>query len=680
MNPPTDHSIQLFEVIVLLGLSAIGLALFERIKLPAIAGFLVVGAIAGPGVLGLVPEPDRVRALAEIGVVFLMFEIGLDLPLDRVRRLWRGALIGGGAQLGITMLIVYGFARGFGIANGEAVILGAIVAMSSTALVLRLLSDQAHVNTPHGQLATSVLVFQDLSIVPLLLLVPLLAGAGSSSAIDVALELGRAAFGLAAVLLIVRFVVPFALDRMARLRSSDLFSLLALLIVLGSAFLAEQLGLTLAVGAFIAGVAASSSPYAHQLFSEVVPLRGVVLGIFFTAIGMLFEPRVMIDQAPLVLGILLAATLVKALVVAVIGSVLLGRGVQVSVLSGIALAQCGEFSFVLAEVSARAGLLSVDVHQAVLAASIISLLATPFLMRAAPAIADWTEAKLGENSRLRSESARDATFTDRANDKERVIVIGYGPAGRTLANLLRSQNLPYVVVDANATKVSAALAAGERIVFGDAARPAFLERLDVSTAKLVTVAISDPLATRRIVARVRAVAPDLPILARARFVHEVDSLEAAGATTVVAEEYEGSIEVLRQALTHFDFHPTAVRNFADALREEDYGVIRAAPELQIDPWLVDLLREEEHDWVTVPTSFASDMTLAELNVRARTGVSIVAVDRSGRIDAVPAPSFRPQAGDRLLVLGCPSALTSLEELFAAPYVEASPLTEQIQGA
>lgn len=662
-----DHSIQLFEVIVLLGLSAIGLALFERIKLPAIAGFLVVGAIAGPGVLGLVPEPDRVRALAEIGVVFLMFEIGLDLPLDRVRRLWRSALLGGGAQLGITMLVVYGTARAFGMANGEAIILGALIAMSSTALVLRLLSDQGHTNAPHGQLATSVLVFQDLSIVPLLLLVPLLAGAGSQSWIDVAWELGRAAVGLGAVLLVVRFAVPLALDRMARLRSSDLFSLLALLIVLGSAFLAEQLGLTLAVGAFIAGVAASSSPYAQQLFSEIIPLRGVVLGIFFTAIGMLFEPMVMIEQAPLVLAILVAATLVKGVIVACVGKVLLGRGTQVGVLSGIALAQCGEFSFVLAEVSARAGLLSVSVHQAVLAASIISLLATPFLMRAAPAIADWAESMFDGPLSDRVGVLRDATFTDRANDRERVIVIGYGPAGRTLVSLLKSQNLPYVVVDANATTVADALAAGERIVFGDAARPSFLERLDVETAKLVTVAISDPLATRRIVARVRAMAPDLPILARARFVHEVDSLEAVGASTVVAEEYEGSIEVLRQALTHFDFHPNAIRNFADALREEDYGVIRAAPELQIDPWLVELLREEKHDWVTVPMTFDAGMSLAELDVRARTGVSIVAVDRAGTIDAVPAPSFRPRAGDRLLVLGCPSSLTSLEGLFAEPF-------------
>jgi CPA2 family monovalent cation:H+ antiporter-2 len=281
-----DHSIQLFEVLVLLGLAAAGLALFERLKLPAIAGFLVIGAIAGPGVLGLVPEPERVRALAEIGVVFLLFEIGLDLPLDRIRRLWRGALLGGCLQVGLTMAVVYGFAVVFGMGKGSALILGGLITMSSTALVLRLLSDQGQLSAPHGQLTISILLFQDLSIVPLLLMVPLLADPSVNSASNILWAMARVVGGLGVVLFVVRFAVPFALDRMARLRSPDLFSILALLIVLGSAFLAEELGLTLAVGAFLAGVAASSSPYAQHLFSEVIPLRGVVLGIFFTAVGM----------------------------------------------------------------------------------------------------------------------------------------------------------------------------------------------------------------------------------------------------------------------------------------------------------------------------------------------------------------------------------------------------------
>jgi CPA2 family monovalent cation:H+ antiporter-2 len=656
------QSIQLFEVLVLLCLAAAGLALFERLKLPAIAGFLVLGAIAGPGVLGIVQEPERVRALAEIGVVFLLFEIGLDLPLDRAQRLWRGALIGGGLQVVLTMGVVYAIAVAVGMEKGPALVLGGIIAMSSTALVLRLLADQGQVNTPHGQLATSILLFQDLSIVPLLLLVPLLAQNEGLSIASFGWTVVRLAAALAVVLYIVRFAVPRALDRMARLRSPDLFSILAIIIVLGSAFLAEELGLTLAVGAFLAGVAASSSPYAHQLFSEVVPLRGVVLGIFFTAVGMLFEPMVMFHHAPLVFSIVLAATLVKGTIITGVNALFLRRGVGVGALAGMALAQCGEFSFVLAEVAARSGLLSETLHQAVLAASIVSLIATPFLMRRAPELAEALEAKLSPGRRSNLRPARDAANHDRARDQERVIVVGYGPAGRTLTKLLRSQHRPYLVVDANATTVAEAAKRGEHIVFGDAARPAFLERLGVAKAKFVTVAISDPLATRRIVARVRAAAPKLPILARARFVHEVEPLEAVGATRVVTEEYEGSIEFVRQALAQFDFHAGAIRNFVEAMRADDYGVIRSAPGLELDPWLVDLLRESEHEWISVPHHFVGDQSLAELDVRARTGVSVVAVDRSGSVDAVPSPGFRPRAGDRLLVLGTSDGLTDLEGL------------------
>ena len=666
------HSIQLLEVLVLLGLAAAGLAIFQRLKLPAIAGFLVFGAVAGPGVLGLVPEPERVRALAEIGVVFLLFEIGLDLPLDRARRLWRSALIGGGLQVALTMALVYFAGVALGMEKGPALVLGGIVTMSSTALVLRLLSDQSQINSPHGQLTTSILLFQDLSIVPLLLLVPLLANGESLSLASFAWTGARLVAAVAVVLFIVRFAVPRALDRMARLRSADLFSLLALLIVLGSAFLAEELGLTLAVGAFLAGVAASSSPYAQQLFSEVIPLRGVVLGIFFTAVGMLFEPIVMIEQAPLVIALLLAATLIKGTIITIINALVLRRGLGVGVMAGTALAQCGEFSFVLAEVASRANLLSTSMHQAVLAASILSLLATPFLMRAAPQLAEGIENRFGGWFPSDNRSPRNAMCTDRRLDDQRVIVIGYGPAGRTLAKLLRSQHRPYVVVDANATTVAQAAAQGEHIVFGDAARPAFLERLDVATAKLVTVAISDPLATRRIVGGgrappppppPRATAPNLPILARARYVHEVEPLEEVGATSVVAEEYEGSIALVREALAHFEYHVGAIRTFSDALRDEDYEVIRSTPGLELDPWLIDLLREEEHEWITVPQRFASGLSLAQLDVRARTGVSIVAVDRGGAIDAVPSPAFAPRAGDRLLVLGTSEGLSSLEGLF-----------------
>ena len=250
----------LFEVIVLLVLAAAALAAFERLRLPPIAGFLLAGALAGPNALGLIREPEQVRLLTEFGVVFLLFEIGLELPLERLQRLWRSALVGGGIQIVATVAIVAAVTSALGLSTASALVLGGLIAMSSTALVMRLLTEHGQVDSPQGQLAVAILILQDLSIVPALLLIPLLATGFEGSPLELGLAGGRIVLGLGAVLLVVRVLVPRAFARAARLRSGDLFSLLALIVVLGSAFMAEQLGLTLAVGAFLAGVATSASP------------------------------------------------------------------------------------------------------------------------------------------------------------------------------------------------------------------------------------------------------------------------------------------------------------------------------------------------------------------------------------------------------------------------------------
>lgn len=653
-----DESGLLIELILLLALTATGLALFERLGLPAIAGFLVVGAIAGPGTLGLVSDPDRVRELAEIGVIFLLFEIGLELPIERLKELGRTALIAGGTQVAITTAVVATIVSMLGLSIASALVIGGLVAMSSTALVMRMLSDEGQIDAPHGQLAVSVLVFQDLAIVPFLLAIPFLAGGGDGGARELFVSLARMVGGLTLVLFILRFGVPRLLNRVAEARSPDLFSLLALLIVVGSAFLAEELGLTLAVGAFLAGVAATSSPYAQQLFSEVVPLRGVVLGIFFTAIGMLFEPRALIDHAPLVLLYLVTTIVLKTGVIAAAGTLLLQRSVRVGMLAGLALSQTGEFSFVLAEAARRADLLSEPFYQVVLAGSILSLLLSPFLMRAAPRLADLA-ARIVDGPGAAAE-VDDDPIVDAAAD--RVIVIGFGPAGQTLTRLLRAIDVPYIVIDANARAVRDAHDRDPYVVFGDATRPTVLQRLAIDRARLVVVAISDALATRRIVSRLRLIAPDVPVLARTRFVREVDLLEAAGASTVVAEEFEGSIELVARLLELFGIPTGAIARFTEALREEGYGAIRSPAALPMDPWLVELLDDVGTEWLEIPSGVPDDTTLAGLGVRARTGASVLAVERGGRSTTNPEPSFALRPGDRLLVLGDAATLSRLQRL------------------
>ena len=288
-------------------------------------------------------------------------------------------------------------------------------------------------------------------------------------------------------------------------------------------------------------------------------------------------------------------------------------------------------------------------------------------MRRAPGWADravraserWGWSRVSDPSESPSQSPPD---TEAEGDRARVIIVGYGPGGRTLSQLFRSLGVPYLIVDTNDRNVRDGTAAGEPMIFGDATRPAFLERLEVANAKLVAVAISDPLATRRIVARIRALAPDLPILARARFVQDVDSLVVAGSSAVVAEEFEGGIELVRQALGLFDYNSGAIRKFTEALREEDYGMIRDHPGIAFGPWLVELLEHGEPEWITVPDSFGDPRSLADLDLRARTGASILAVERAGAVDTVPSAQYHLRAGDRLLVIGDASALEALEQL------------------
>lgn len=647
----------LIEAVLLLALAAAGLAVADRLRLPSVVGFLVVGAIAGPGALGLVGEPERVRDLAELGVVFLLFEIGLELPLDRVRQLWRPALIGGGFQVVVTLGLVGTLAWAAGFAPPTAFVIGAGVAMSSTAVVLRLLSDEGQLDAPSGQLSVAVLLMQDLAIVPFLLLVPLLAGEVQGLG-PLALAIGRMALALGVVGFSVWFLVPRLLDRVAAQRGGELFSLFALLIVLGSAIAAEALGLTLAVGAFLAGVAASGSPFAHQLFSEVVPLRGVLLGIFFTAVGMFFVPAQVIAAPGVLIGDVLLILVGKTLIVVIAGRWLLRRSLRVSLEAGLTLCQLGEFSFVLFGVAAEAGLVEPVLQQRFVAASIVSLLVSPFLIREAPRIAS----AVSERLRHPGVAMPEERSTVDVDAGRRVVVIGFGPAGQTLIRLLRSLDVPYIAVDTNPSAALEAERTGEPVIYGDATRPQVLRHLRVGDARLVAVAISDPLATRRIVSRIRAMAPETPILARTRYVREVDRLSMAGATVVVAEEFEGSIELVARALEIFEVPAGAITRFTEALREEGYGAIRAPAALPIDPWLMELLEHTDTEWVEVPLHVAGGPTLGELDLRARTGGNVLVVERGDSSHPNPTPDFALQPGDRLLVLGGVEELANVRSL------------------
>lgn len=643
------------ELLIVIAIAAAGVALFERLRLPAIAGFLVMGALLGPSGLGLTRDPERIRTLAELGVVFLLFEIGLELPVDALRRLWRSALLVGGLQMALTVGAVAAGAALLGLDARGALVLGGLVAMSSTALVMRTLRDRGELDAPHGRLCLGILLFQDLCIVPMLLFVPILTGAVPAQPLPIALALGKAGVALAAVYLAGRFAFPWLLARVAELRSRDLFSLLAFLLVLGSAEAAHALGLTRAVGAFSAGLVVAASPYAHQVQTEIEPLRGVLLGIFFTSVGMLFDPLAALDSWPATLGYVAAVVGIKSAVVLGIVVGVLRQGVRLGVLAALALAQTGEFSFVLAEVASQAGLLDAGLRQVFLAGSLLTLLATPFLMAAAPRIADV----LGQRA---DRAPRPAPATP--SEAPAVVLIGFGLTGRTVARALQACGIRYAVVEANPAAVAAGRRAGEPIVFGDATRRSILEHVHVGRARLVSIAVSDPVAVRRIVPQVRALAPQARLVVRTRYVAEMDALYQLGASLVVAEEFEATIDLLGAVLRSLGVAASAVQRFADELREQGYEALRTPPALLLDPLLSEVLDAVGTEWVEVPSGPAAGRTLAELGVRARTGASVVAVRHAGALLANPPPDRTLAAGEELLVVGDAEAVGRLRALLA----------------
>lgn len=638
---------------MLVAIAALGIVVFERLRLPAVAGFLVMGALVGPGGLGLVADPERVRTLAEFGVVFLLFEIGLELPIERVRRLWRRAAAAGGLQIVLTVGVVFGAGWAFGLAPASAFVLGCIVAMSSTALVMRVLSERGEIDAPQGQLSVGILLFQDLCIVPFLLLVPLLAG-GAGSTLQVGLELLRAGVVLALFFAAARFLLPWLLLRAVRTRSRDLFTLVAFLVVLGSAWAAEGLGLTLAVGAFVGGLVLSASPYAHQLLAEVLPLRGVLLGLFFTAVGMLLDPALALREWPSVLVYVGAVVLLKSLVVTAIVGGGMGLGLRLGILTGLGLAQTGEFSFVLAAEATEAGILPPVLQQVFVAGSIATLIATPFLVQVAPRLAGRLGREVERNEGLPEDD-------ESAAAADHVVLLGFGFAGQTLARILRGRDVPYRAVEANARTVQEARERGEPVFYGDAMRRPLLEHVGVARARLVVVSISDPIATREAVRIARELAPETVIVARTHYVLEVDRLYQAGASAVVAEEFESTIEVMAKALAVFSIPESAIARLAAEMREERYEPLRS-PALQLDPWLGDILEEVCTLWLDIPQERTGPLSLAGLAVRARTGASVLAVEHRGRTVANPPPQQELAGGDRLLAFGTPESVERLRAL------------------
>ncbi len=655
--------LQEFAVTVTIGVLAA--VLLGRLRIPVVAGLLAAGAVLGPYGLKLVKDASAITQLAEAGVVLLLFTIGLEFSLSRLRHIARHIVLGGSLQVGLTVAAVAGSAMLLGQRPAPSVLWGFIFAMSSTAIVLRALGERGELDAPHGRFIVGALIFQDLCVVPMMLLVPVLAGrAGGNPALQVVFALGKAAVVVVVMLLAARLVIPRVLAWVDATRSREVFVLAVLGICAGTGWLTSHVGLSVALGAFLAGLMLAETIYGQRAISEVLPLRHLFTSIFFISLGMLFEVRQLLAR-PLLIALLVAAFLFGKALIATLSAMSMRFPARALWLAGIGLAQFGELGFVLAKVGQAQGLLAEGDVQALLAAGVLSMFLTPLMIRVAPHITAG-ERLLQPLARLIGARSIDELPPNEPGVSGHVVIVGYGFAGRLLAESLAERQIRYVVLELNAETVRKAQAAGEPVFYGDVTSAEALEHARLDQARALVLLINDPLAARRAVDAVHEHAPKIPILMRTRYVAEEDEAFALGASEVVCEELESAVEAVARVLRQLAVPRNLIEERVEQIRDSTQASARRTHvtrahlaqlpdlgDLKVDSLLV---RAGDH---------ACGRSAATMQLRSRTEALVVALRRDGVVLPYAAPSepFRP--GDVVFLVGPRSAMSRALELFSS---------------
>ncbi|TKC89827.1 potassium transporter [Trinickia terrae] len=640
--------------------SVAGVVLFRFLNLPPMLGYLTVGILVGPHALGIAPDSDRAQHLAEFGVVFLMFSIGLEFSLSKLRSM-RRLVFGLGllqviATVAIAVMLGLIFERWVHVTWQGSVALGGALAMSSTAIVSKMLAERLEIETEHGRNIFGVLLFQDLAVVPLLIIIAALGGDSK----NLATTLGLAALKIVVALSLLLFVGQKFMTRwfnvVARRRSQELFVLNLLLVTLGAAFITDKFGLSLALGAFIAGMLIAETPYRHQVEEDIKPFRDVLLGLFFVTTGMLLNPRVLIAHPFVVLAFLVGPILLKALMITGLARVF-GATPGVAMRTGIGLAQAGEFGFVLLNLILDKHLVDATLLQAILASMLLSMLAAPFLIQNA----DRIVLRLSSTEWMMQSLQMTRIATQSLKQSGHVIICGYGRAGQNLARMLEHEGLSYVALDLDPDRVSAAATAGESVVFGDAGRRESLLAAGIHRAAAIAITYANTPSALRVLHNIHELEPTLPVIVRTVDDADLEKLLAAGATEVIPEIVEGSLMLASHTLVLVGVPMRRVVRRVEEMRDERYSLLRG-----YFHGADDLGDEDGHEQVrlqSVPVDENSDAvgrSLEELGL-AGMGVEVTAIRRHGIRGVEPGPETKLRAADIVVLRGLPEALAIAEE-------------------
>jgi monovalent cation:H+ antiporter-2, CPA2 family len=659
------HTPLLFTDLLVILLVSVPVAfLCLRLKLPLLVGLMLTGIAIGPYGLRLVRDLEGVEILAEIGVMLLLFSIGLEFSLARLREMRRLVLLGGGLQVGVTIAAAAGAAYLLGRNVNHAIFFGFLIALSSTAIVLKSYVERNEVDAPHGRAGVGILLFQDVSIVFMLLMIPVLAGQGGPSVSAVLIDLGGSLLALLLIVLGAWFFLPKFLGQMVRLRSPEVFLLTVVLLCLGMSWITSHFGMSLALGAFIAGMVLADSDYSHQVTAEVLPFRDVFNSIFFVSIGMLLSLAALVQNIGFVFVLVVALVAGKAVIIWAIVR-LLGAPQRVAVTVGLGLAQIGEFSFVLARAGQSAGLLPESDYQSFLAASIISMIATPFLIASAPRISFAFQSLLSDGSSHNIENIEeDIHLTSSGGLEQHVIIVGYGLNGRNLSRVLRAVGVPYTILEVNAEVVRRGKDKGEKINFGDATRREVLIHAAIEKAWVLVLAMSDPSAARRTVSLARSLNDRIHIIVRTRYTVEITELLRLGANEVIPEEFETSIEIFARVLHRFGVARGTIEEQIARIRQQGYEMLRSPSIPQIEMGNLNAaLHDADTGTVRLKAgSPAIGKNLGDLDLRGKTGATVIAVIRDGETKVSPGANYKLGENDTILLSGSAERIERAIEL------------------
>lgn len=661
------HLPLLEDLLILLSFSVVIVFILQRLKLPSILGFLVTGMVIGPYGFSLIDAVEQVEIISEIGVILLLFVIGMELSLKQLSAIKKTVFVGGFLQVGITVMVTGGAYYLLGYPANEAVFVGFLFSLSSTAIVLNVFQDRNEISTPQGRNALAILIFQDIIVVPMMLVTPIMAGKTTDITQSVLLLLVKTLVVVVITIVSARYIVPRFMHLIAKTKSKELFLLTTITLCFAVAFLTSEAGLSLALGAFLAGLIISESEYSHQATSIILPFRELFTSFFFISVGMLLDLRFFLDHFSTIMLLVVGVYFIKSMIASFAVAVL-KYPARTVFLTGLALFQVGEFAFILSKVGIANGLLSEATNQYFLAVSIVSMLLTPFVIIFAEDITNSIlKSKLGDalSNRFAKNITGEIVETD--NLQNHLVIIGYGINGSNLAKAARYSNIPYIVLEMNAHIVQSERKRNTPILFGDASHPHILETVQVNRARAVVIAISDPFATKTIISNIRTISQSVYVLVRTRYVREINELFALGADEVIPEEFETSVEIFSRVLHNFLIPTEDIEQFIDRIRADNYKLFQSHKTVSktvkpVKPadFKVTCIR------IGADSGGIVGKRLETLNIDAEFGVNIIAISRHGKLLTSLDTEEKLLQNDLVFVLGDPAHVENFHKAVSIP--------------